>query len=148
MSAKGLEKRLPMYRDLRRYWNRISIWTSTTFGQEILTNEIERSSRLLEETIELAQACGLSKELCQRILDRTYSRPVGSKRQEAAGVFLCFLAWLSSQPVGSYAFDRLNLLQYDVDSELYRLETGDVGTFRAKHLAKYEAGTGMKPTVR
>lgn len=45
-------------------------------GQSCVENKIERSLRYLEESIELVQSIGLSKEQAQKILNRVYDRPV------------------------------------------------------------------------
>ncbi len=55
----------------------------------------------LEESIELAQSVGISKEKVYQQVERTYSRPPGEPLQEAAGslftLLLCFTA------MGTYA---------------------------------------------
>ena len=79
--------------DSRRLARRIGSWVRRAFGEAAMTDRWERTARVLEEALELAQAEGLTAADVQRVLDRTYSRPVGEPSQEAAGLMVTLLAW-------------------------------------------------------
>lgn len=63
-------------------------WAVTTFGP-VAKSPIERASRLLEEAAEVTQAAGLDKAVALKIIERTYSRPVGEIGKEIGGVLVC-----------------------------------------------------------
>lgn len=75
----------------------IQRWVRSTFGDAHQESTLERSSRFFEEASELAQACGLRKELAQQILDKVYSKEPGNVHQEFGGVFITSLALASNK---------------------------------------------------
>lgn len=62
-------------------------WAVLTFGP-VANDPKERALRLIEETLELVQAVGLSIEDIQRIAKRTYSRPPGQVPREVGQVYV------------------------------------------------------------
>jgi NTP pyrophosphatase (non-canonical NTP hydrolase) len=70
----------------------IGQWCINAFGVEQSTSLPQRGLRLLEETIEAAQAAGVSKELAMRLVRYVFSRPVGELAQELGGVGVTALA--------------------------------------------------------
>lgn len=70
----------------------VSDWCADLFGEDVAKNTVERSARLVEEAVEVAQALKLPKDVAHRIVDHVYSRPVGDVPQEVAGVFLTILS--------------------------------------------------------
>jgi hypothetical protein len=89
-------------------------WAVDTFGEHA-TSKTERAARLVEESIELAQAVGLPQDIVTKLTARVYSRPVGEVSRELGGVFLTTLAvaeclGLSAAEEGRREFARvLNL---------------------------------------
>lgn len=89
-------------------------WAVDTFGEHA-TIKTERAARLVEESIELAQAVGLPHGIITKLTERVYSRPVGDVPRELGGVVLTVLAaaeclGLSAAEEGRREFDRvLNL---------------------------------------
>lgn len=65
---------------------RIVHWGDECFGPRINRDLTERSYRFLEEALELVQALGITKEDASKLVDYTYSRPVGDPNQELGGV--------------------------------------------------------------
>lgn len=63
-------------------------WAVRSFGKDHVENIPVRSLRTVEESIELCQALGVSKELVHQCVDMVYGRPVGDPMQEAGGVLL------------------------------------------------------------
>lgn len=68
------------------FQKRVEKWLSVCFGEEIAKDKTERNHRFLEESLELAQACGCSKEEALQLVDYVYNRPVGERQQEIGGV--------------------------------------------------------------
>lgn len=64
---------------------RVAAWVLEALGAESAVNVKERSVRTVEETVELAQACGVDPETLHRLVDYVYSRPAGKPEQEIAG---------------------------------------------------------------
>ena len=105
-------------------------WAHRTFGQVALSR-LERAARLFEEAAEVAQAAGVSEEMCGRILKRTYSRPVGNVVQELGG---CAVTLLAMCEVTGNSFEAV--LKQEVDR---CIERGP--SFAAKHAEKVRDGT-------
>jgi hypothetical protein len=74
------------------FQDRVKAWMLDCFGVEILNDPVERVYRFVEEGLELAQACGASKEDALRLVDYTFARPKGERRQEEGGVMVCLAA--------------------------------------------------------
>lgn len=69
-------------------------WAREAFGDEVVDSVPERTMRFCEESLELVQSCGLTKDQAQVILDRVYSRPpdpVPEKEVGGVGVTLAVL---------------------------------------------------------
>lgn len=75
---------------------RIDEWVWSTFGEESALNGQERTLRHVEESVELAQAVGLSREQLHRLVDYVFERPKGRPPQEAAGAALTLYAAASA----------------------------------------------------
>lgn len=112
--------------------DRIAEWVRSRFGANALHDRQERVARLLEEAAELAQAEGLALDTAQRILARTYSRPVGEVGSEVAGVGLTLAAYCVAAGLDPQALMR---------AELKRVEAVPRAVTLAKHAAKVADGT-------
>lgn len=71
---------------------RVFPWTLKTFGPTLTLSLKERRQRVAEESVELLQSCGASKEEIIGIVEHVMSRPMGEPRQEAAGLQVCLAA--------------------------------------------------------
>lgn len=80
------------FRDNEPFQKRVGIWVQKCFGSVVRYNREERTQRFLEESIELAQAMGLSKEGALALVEYTYGRPVGVVEQELGGVMVTLAA--------------------------------------------------------
>lgn len=67
------------------------------FGTEILENKQERNYRFFEESAELVQACGMTKEECYKLVDYVYGRPIGEVPQELGGVMVTLFGLACTQ---------------------------------------------------
>lgn len=65
-------------------------WGCRCFGAAHMLNTHTRALRFAEESIELAQACRVSKETMHRLVDMIYAKAPGSQFQEAGGVMVTF----------------------------------------------------------
>jgi NTP pyrophosphatase (non-canonical NTP hydrolase) len=77
-------------RDIRQA--RVAEWCTEAFGAEHTTSIPQRGIRMLEEAIELAQACGCDPAMAHKLVDFVYSRPPGTIGQELGGVGTTVLA--------------------------------------------------------
>lgn len=114
---------------------RVADWVFRALGADILHNTRERAKRVLEESIELAQAEGVTLEECKDLVAYVYARPVGDPFQEAAGVGFCWIAYGEAR-----GFDLLELVKI----ELWRVDTPEmIARIRHKHDLKSQAGISM-----
>ncbi len=74
-------------------------WVIFCFGKDIADDTVERNYRFLEESIELVQACGMSKDKVLLLVDYVFDRPVGEKNQEVGGVMITLSALCSAQRI-------------------------------------------------
>lgn len=61
-------------------------WAERCFGFDHVSNYSIRALRTLEESLELSQSLGVSRELAHKSVDAVYDRPVGEPQQEMGGV--------------------------------------------------------------
>lgn len=104
------------------------------FGTEAFTSTQERASRVLEEAIELAQACGVTQGRALRSIAYVYEHPAGAPAQELGGV-ACTLYGLASamETTVGHEFRR----------EMSRIEAVTVEEFRARQRNKAAQGMSM-----
>lgn len=86
-------------------------WAHSTFGP-IALNPVERTLRIVEEAVEVAQADGCDPAMLHAIIDRTYSRPADSVEKELGGLLLtvyarCALVGLDPDAVLGKEIDRV-----------------------------------------
>ena len=62
--------------------SRLLLWLHSTFGGRILTDLEERVLRLTEETLELGQAEGMTREQAHALVDQVFDKPKGDVEQE------------------------------------------------------------------
>jgi Domain of unknown function (DUF3850) len=105
-------------------------WLYACFGEEIATDKVERSHRFLEEALELVQACGTTPDEARKLVDYTFSRPVGEKFQEVGGVMITLSGLCNAQGLDMVEAGKV---------ELARVYTA-VDKIRAKQKAKPKFG--------
>jgi len=74
------------------FQSRVQPWMLACFGAEISADRTERNHRFFEEASELVQACGMTASEAHQLIDYTWARPVGEKRQETGGVMVTLAA--------------------------------------------------------
>ena len=109
---------------------RAKAWCVSRFGESAMCRQ-ERATRVLEESIELAQSEGVPPEQARLLLEHVYSRPVGEPRQEAGGIMVCLLIWAAAAD--------MNLWSLAI-TELRKIESCSVEYFRRRVQKKIDAG--------
>lgn len=69
-----------------------NIWMQATFGPVISADKTERAHRFLEESLELVQAIGCTREAAHELVDYTFGRPVGEVDQGVGGAAVTLMA--------------------------------------------------------
>jgi len=108
----------------------VAKWVEDTFGSEVM-EPVERATRVLEETLELAQAAGVPGTDVLRLFRRVYDRPIGALRQEVGGVGVTLLAFCESVGIDA---DQAESDEFD------RARGKPCDEMRARHQSKVEAG--------
>lgn len=71
----------------------VADWVVRAFGVHVATNQRERGARLLEESLELTQAAGLTEAEAMRMVRYVYTRPIGELEQEIGGTAVTLMAY-------------------------------------------------------
>ena len=93
------------------FQRRVAQWIEACFPAYACTDLEERIHRFLEESLELAQAVGCSREDAHRLVDYVFSRPADQPEREVGGVMVTLAALCS---VANLDMDRAG------DAELAR----------------------------
>lgn len=112
------------------FQKRVREWVLACFGKQIADDKNERNERFLEESLELVQSAGMTKEQARNLVDYVFSRPVGELKQEVGGVSITFDALCSAHEI-----DREDC----AESELERI-WGLKDTIREKQKTKPSMG--------
>ena len=81
-----------MIRGFKKFQKDVAMWVQQVFGT-LIANDIKiRNHRFIEESFELVQSLGATKEECLCILNYVYSRPLGEPDQEVGGVMITLAA--------------------------------------------------------
>lgn len=71
---------------------RVQPWMMACFGAEIAADTVERNHRFLEESLELVQSLGCTKDEAHMLVDYVFGRPAGDPVQEVGGVMITLAA--------------------------------------------------------
>jgi hypothetical protein len=93
------------------FQQRVAEWLSACFPPSVCADREERTHRFLEESLELAQASGCSREDAHRLVDYVFSRPIGRLELEVGGVMvtlagLCAAAGIDMNAAANSELDR------------------------------------------
>jgi len=110
----------------KSFQNRVQPWMLECFGPKIAADTTERNHRFLEETLELAQACGATASECHQMVDYVFGRAIGEKNQEVGGVMVTLAALCLAHDVDMHTAG---------DQELSDIWT-KIDQIRAKHAGK------------
>jgi hypothetical protein len=101
-------------------------WMLRCFGIEIADDKVERNHRFLEESLELVQSLGTTKEEALKLVEYVYGRPAGEPHQEVGGTMVTLAALCRAQGIS---------MEIAGEVELQRC-WGKIEQIRAKQAAK------------
>lgn len=78
--------------EIKSFQERVDPWLLQCFGESISRNKLERNHRFIEESIELVQSLGCTKEDVLMLVDYVFDRPLGDPYQEVGGVMVTLAA--------------------------------------------------------
>jgi hypothetical protein len=133
MSEKSLKVQASP-KNLATFQERVGRWVIECFGPDVALDAEERNYRFLEESIELAQACGATADQVKNMVDYVYSRPAGQVAQEAGGALVTLAALCQAQHID---------MQAAAEAELTVIEK-KVDAIRLKWQAKPDAIRGSR----
>lgn len=95
------------------FQTRVGAWMIQCFSMTITNSLLERGFRFGEESLELQQTIGVTREQAHALVDYVYGRPTGERPQEVGGVMvtlaaLCHAAELSMDVCGEIELARVN----------------------------------------
>lgn len=96
---------------MKPFQSRVTEWVRICFGDESLNNVPERCHRFLEESLELVQSKGCTREEAHMLVDYVFDRPIGAPYQEIGGTIvtlaaLCTAAGLNMENCGELEIAR------------------------------------------
>jgi NTP pyrophosphatase (non-canonical NTP hydrolase) len=118
--------------DIQFWQDEIRNFVHRVWGEKAMVSLPERSARIVEEAVELAQAHQVPQSVIYSIIDRVYSRPMGNPAEEAGDVMFTLLAYTSSSK------DDIEAV---LAARLERVWDIPVEDLRERHKQKREAGT-------
>ena len=110
----------------------IAHWTRACFGEKIARNRDERNQRFLEESLELVQSLGASKQECHDLVDYVFGRDIGETPQEIGGVLVCLASLCDVADLDMEACGWIELERVDSDEMMEKI--------RRKHSLKPKFG--------
>lgn len=108
-----------------------SQWALAAFGKNEARLPEQRALRLVEESIEAAQACGCDPAQLHKLIDFVFARPVGDLAQELGAVGLTLLLCADAATLSADDCER---------AELARVLAKPAEHFTARNQFKNDAG--------
>lgn len=78
------------------FQSRVREWVVACFGETLADDRDERNHRYLEESLELVQSLGATREECLQLVEYVYDRAAGEPSQEVGGSLLTLAALCSA----------------------------------------------------
>lgn len=75
-----------------KFQDKVYQWVLKCFGVTIARNTLERNHRFLEESLELVQSLGATKDEAHQLVEYVFNRPKGEPYQEVGGVMITLAA--------------------------------------------------------
>lgn len=91
------------------FQRRVADWLAACFGHGRDAEPLERAYRLLEEALELAQACGCEERDAHRLAEYVFARPPGGVQEEVGGVMVTVAALCAAVGVDMAAAAEVEL---------------------------------------
>lgn len=99
------------------YQQRVGEWMMKCFSMEICSDIQERNHRFLEESLELVQSLGCTKEEAYQLVDYVFNRPLGEPGQEVGGVMVTLAALCNPAEIN---------LDAEAEKELHRISAPEI----------------------
>lgn len=108
---------------LRVYFWMMRVWSARFFA--IANNKRERNFRFMEESLELVQSLGMTREDVNEIVEYVYNRDIGEPVQETGGVMVTLAALCTASEIDMFGA---------AETELARIYTPEIiEKIRRKH---------------
>ena len=75
-----------------KFQSRVWLWMHECFGGAVSADKVERHHRFLEESLELVQSTGCTKQEALQLVDYVFGRPAGAPVKELGGVMVTLAA--------------------------------------------------------
>ncbi|GEO82923.1 hypothetical protein [Pararhodospirillum oryzae] len=110
------------------FQERVQSWVLDCFGSDIAGDRAERNRRFLEESLELVQALGFTRDSAHQLVEYVFNRPKGEPEQELGGVMVTLASLCETNGLDMAA---------EGEAELARINSPDVLVkIRARNAAK------------
>jgi NTP pyrophosphatase (non-canonical NTP hydrolase) len=120
-----------MVMNMNAFQQRVDDWMRQCFDDPAKRSKKERAMRFMEESVELAQAAGLSLAEISEVMLYVFDRPVGELRQEVGGVQVTLAALCNE-----FGIDMID----QAIEEIHRIEQPEaIERVRAKQAEKPHA---------
>lgn len=96
-------------------------WAIKCFGKKVALDPHERIRRFVEESLELAQSCGLTATEAHQLVDYVFARPVGDRAQELGGVMVTLSALCCARGLDFGEAGVAELMRVDQNIDKIRL---------------------------
>jgi NTP pyrophosphatase (non-canonical NTP hydrolase) len=116
----------------------VMAWAELAFGREEATGLPQRGLRLLEEAIEVFQACGGAVEIAHELVTAMFGRPCGTIGQELGGVAVSLLALAAASGLSA---------DMEECRELHRVLSKPVEEFSRRNATKIKIALVLTPGV-
>ena len=113
---------------VRRFQKEVFSWCKSCFGDKTATDVAERNFRFIEESIELVQSLGATREDVLDMVEYVFSRPKGDPIQEVGGVAITLSVLCSANNID------LKKSAYIEFERISKTET--MNKIREKHVSK------------
>lgn len=110
--------------NIATFQKRATMWIQNCFGDNVADSLEERNFRFLEESLELVQAGGFTKERVQTVVDYVFNRPVGQTTQEIGGVMITLAALCRVHGADMWECGEEDLAQATIKTEKIRIKWG------------------------
>lgn len=122
----GGSGRLPEPPSTAQFQDRVHAWMGECFTADVVADKVERNHRYVEESLELVQSLGCTREDAHMLVDYVFDRPSGEPHQETGGAMVTLAALCNA--------NGINLVDA-ADAELARCWT-KIDQIRAKQAGK------------
>lgn len=106
-------------------------WAERCFGDVLVHKPDERALRVLEEALELAQACGIRPTMIAKLVERVYQKPAGTPKEELAQVLFTGIIMAEALKEDADKLER---------EEFLRVLSLPVDHFTKRHATKIKEG--------